>query len=56
MEEKGDLEIVTANKGDRIAIKIIDSGSGIPLEIQSRIFEPFFTTKTVGKGDRKSVV
>ena len=50
MEEKGDLEIVTANKGDRIAIKIIDSGSGIPLEIQSRIFEPFFTTKTVGKG------
>ena len=50
MEEKGDLEIVTANKGERIAIKIIDSGSGIPLEIQSRIFEPFFTTKTVGKG------
>lgn len=50
MEEKGDLEIVTANKGDRIAIKIIDSGVGIPLEIQSRIFEPFFTTKTVGKG------
>jgi signal transduction histidine kinase len=50
MAEKGDLEIVTANKGDLIAVKIIDSGSGIPLEIQSRIFEPFFTTKTVGKG------
>ena len=50
MKEKGELEIVTANKNDRIAIKIIDSGSGIPLEIQSRIFEPFFTTKTVGKG------
>ena len=50
MDEKGELEIVTANKNDRIAIKIIDSGSGIPLEIQSRIFEPFFTTKTVGKG------
>ena len=50
MSEKGDLEIVTENKGDRIAIKIIDSGSGIPLEIQSRIYEPFFTTKTVGKG------
>ena len=50
MKEKGELEIVTANKNDRIAIKIIDSGSGIPLEIQSRIFEAFFTTKTVGKG------
>ena len=50
MAEKGNLEIITVNKGDRIAIEIIDSGSGIPLEIQSRIFEPFFTTKTVGKG------
>ena len=34
----------------RITIKIIDSGVGIPPEIKSRIFEPFFTTKTVGKG------
>lgn len=50
MEEKGQLEIITEHKGDRIAVKIIDSGAGIPLEIQSRIFEPFFTTKTVGKG------
>ena len=50
MEEKGELEIITENKGDRITVKIIDSGAGIPLEIQSRIFEPFFTTKTVGKG------
>ena len=50
MEDKGDLEIITVNKGDRIVVKIIDSGAGIPLEIQSRIFELFFTTKTVGKG------
>ena len=50
MQEKGKLEIITEHKGDRIAVKIIDSGGGIPLEIQSRIFEPFFTTKTVGKG------
>ena len=50
MVEKGNLEIITENKGDRIAIKVVDSGAGIPAEIQSRIFEPFFTTKTVGKG------
>ena len=48
--DKGAIEIVTENKGDRIAIKIIDSGSGVPPEIKSRIFEPFFTTKSVGKG------
>jgi len=28
----------------------MDTGPGIPLEIQSRIFEPFFTTKGVGEG------
>ncbi|MEL7075445.1 MAG: ATP-binding protein [Cyanobacteria bacterium J06648_1] len=50
MSATGELEIVTVNKGDRIKVEIIDSGEGIPLEIQSRIFEPFFTTKTVGKG------
>ena len=50
MSEKGDLEIITEGKGDRILVKVIDSGTGIPPKIQSRIFEPFFTTKTVGKG------
>ncbi|MEM7757261.1 MAG: ATP-binding protein [Cyanobacteria bacterium P01_A01_bin.40] len=50
MDEQGNLTIVTVNKGDRVDVKIIDSGMGIPAKIQSRIFEPFFTTKTVDKG------
>ena len=50
MSEKGDLEIITEGKGDRILVKIIDSGKGIDPEIKSRIFEPFFTTKSVGEG------
>ena len=50
MAEKGDLEIITENKDDHIAVKIIDSGTGIDPEIKSRIFEPFFTTKSVGEG------
>ena len=50
MSEKGDLEIITMGKGDRIVVEVIDSGVGIPPEIQSRIFEPFFTTKAVGEG------
>jgi signal transduction histidine kinase len=31
-------------------IEIIDTGTGIPEDIQPRIFEPFFTTKVVGEG------
>ncbi|MBD3884084.1 cyclic nucleotide-binding domain-containing protein [Phormidium tenue FACHB-886] len=50
MNESGTLEIITSNHGDRIEVKIVDSGAGIPEEIRSRIFEPFFTTKPVGKG------
>ena len=50
MEGSGVLEITTQHC-DRFAhIEIIDSGSGIPPEIQTRIFEPFFTTKSVGHG------
>lgn len=50
MHGGGVLEITTHYKGSAIRVDIADSGSGIPLEIQSRIFEPFFTTKQVGKG------
>ena len=33
-----------------INISVVDSGNGIPREIQEKIFNPFFTTKEVGKG------
>lgn len=50
MNGKGLLEIATYYKGSSIRVDIVDSGAGIPPEIQSRIFEPFFTTKQVGNG------
>jgi signal transduction histidine kinase len=33
-----------------IFIKVIDSGKGIPEEVQSKLLTPFFTTKETGKG------
>ena len=33
-----------------IVVQIVDSGRGIPPEIQTKIFEPFFTTKPAGEG------
>jgi DNA-binding response OmpR family regulator len=36
--------------GDYISVKVIDNGSGIPLELLTKVFEPFFTTKPQGEG------
>ncbi|MBD2211678.1 cyclic nucleotide-binding domain-containing protein [Nostoc linckia FACHB-104] len=47
---QGQLRIHTKCENDQVLIEIIDNGTGIAPEIQSRIFEPFFTTKGVGEG------
>jgi signal transduction histidine kinase len=44
------LEIKSQLDRDFINVYIIDSGAGIPKEIQDKIFDPFFTTKAMGKG------
>lgn len=36
--------------GRYVAIRVRDTGSGIPEEIRKRIFEPYFTTKETGEG------
>jgi len=50
-ERKGKITVTTAlADNDWAEVRIADTGSGIPLQIQNKIFDPFFTTKEVGKG------
>lgn len=44
------ISIRTAPMNGCISIRIKDSGTGIPSEIQDKIFDPFFTTKKTGTG------
>jgi CheY-like chemotaxis protein len=39
-----------ARAGPHVCLKVADTGSGIPPEIQPKIFDPFFTTKEKGQG------
>jgi len=36
--------------GDYVRLSIVDTGTGMPPEVQARVFEPFYTTKDIGKG------
>jgi len=50
MEYRGTLSLRTETRDGTISISIVDSGPGIPEEIQDRIFAPFFSTKKSGEG------
>lgn len=44
------IKIIAEEKNKSVFLRIIDSGKGIPIEIQEKMFQPFFTTKEVGEG------
>jgi len=50
MQQEGWIMLRTESSGENIYISVIDSGPGIPPEIEERLFEPYFSTKTNGTG------
>jgi signal transduction histidine kinase len=50
IDDDGELRIEATREDAWVAVRVIDSGPGIPDEVRPRIFEPFFTTKGVGEG------
>ncbi len=52
MPHGGTLTIATskAPDGDRVRLRVKDTGTGMDRETRERIFEPFFTTKEESKG------
>ncbi len=45
MPEGGRLRISATATGDRVELRVADSGGGMPEEVRRRALEPFFTTK-----------
>jgi signal transduction histidine kinase/ketosteroid isomerase-like protein len=44
------VSVSTSKIGEKVTIKVIDNGNGIPQKVLSKIFQPFFTTKPTGQG------
>jgi signal transduction histidine kinase len=50
MPEGGTLTVAAEERGGRCAMRIADTGAGMPAEVLARIGEPFHTTKPTGSG------
>ena len=48
--DSGRVEVLANREHQRVAVRIVDNGAGIPAAIRERIFDPFFTTRATGTG------
>lgn len=50
MEGKGTITVESAHDGDRVKVRVTDTGPGIPDDVMPHLFELYFTTKPAGEG------
>lgn len=50
VSDGGRVEVVANREDQRVVVRIIDNGPGIPAQDLARVFDPFFTTKPMGQG------
>lgn len=48
--DSGRVTISAEAVHNRVVVRIVDNGPGIPQEIRARVFDPFVTSKPVGQG------
>jgi signal transduction histidine kinase len=48
--DAGRVDVSARRERNRVVVRVVDNGAGIPADVRDRIFDPFFTTKPVGKG------
>jgi signal transduction histidine kinase len=46
----GRVQVLANRENKSVVVRILDDGTGVPVEICDRIFDPFFTTKPMGQG------
>jgi signal transduction histidine kinase len=50
MENDGAITLRCGSDRHQVWIEVVDTGRGMPQEVQERIFDPYFTTKPIGQG------
>jgi signal transduction histidine kinase len=50
LSESGRIDVSARMERNRVVIRVVDNGVGIPPNAVSQIFDPFFTTKPPGQG------
>jgi len=44
------VTVTTKKAENRVEVRVMDNGDGIPQKVLDKIFQPFFTTKPTGEG------